>query len=181
MAYLNHDQIDQLLIAGEMYDVDASCINAASLDIRLGKAIHVESGLGGVIDYRKREKLQTHEYVMDDDGYVIKPGECILAHSMEWCNFANDTSALFRIKSSMGRIFLEHMDAGFVDPGFRGRLTLEFKNMSNFHSILLRPGDRIGQLIFMKGEPVSDEHSYRTTGNYNDAEGVMQIGYKEAA
>jgi deoxycytidine triphosphate deaminase len=64
-----------------------------------------------------------------------------------------------------------------VDPGYNGTLTLEFKNMSNFHSILLRPGDRIGQLVFFQGQEVSIEQSYRTKGNYNNNTTVAQIGY----
>jgi deoxycytidine triphosphate deaminase len=71
------------------------------------------------------------------------------------------------------------MDAGWIDPGFHGSLTLEFKNMTNYHCIRLRPGDRIGQLIFFKGQAVSAEQSYRTTGNYNGHEGIAQVRYKE--
>ena len=80
----------------------------------------------------------------------------------------------------MGRMAFEHMDSGFVDPGFHGSLTLEFCNASQYHQIRIRPGDRVGQLVFCRGRAVSAEHSYRAKGNYNGAAGVRQAGYKEA-
>ena len=181
MSYLNHDQIEQLIARGEMLDTDPKCVNAASLDVRLGHEIYVEEyrHTSIPVDYRKRERLNMRRIVLDEAGYVVNPGEFFLAHTMDKCNFADDTAALFRIKSSMGRIGLEHMDAGWVDPGFHGALTLEFKNMTNHHRILIRPGDAIGQLVFFKGDAVDEHNSYRTKGNYNGAEGVKQVGYKD--
>ena len=183
--YLNHDQIEELVDAGWMLDVDRGCVNAASLDVRLGKTILVENGRdftqdGKVypVDYRRRDKLRMSEFELDDGGVYIHPGMFFLAHTIEKCNFPDNLAALFRIKSSMGRIGLEHMDAGWVDPGFHGSLTLEFKNMTQHHSILLRPGDKIGQLVFLRGDPVSADKSYRTKGNYNGNDGVAQVGYK---
>jgi len=177
--YLNHDEIEQLIKDGYMQNIDPSCINAASLDLRLGNSIMIEQPSDKVIDYRKRDKLDMIELKLDEGGLVLRPGGVILAHSVEVCNFPDNLAALFRIKSSMGRIFLEHMDAGWVDPGFNGTLTLEFKNMSQHHSILLRPGDKIGQLVFFRGNAVSEDKSYRQVGNYNGAKGPKQVGYKE--
>lgn len=180
MAYLNHDQIMSLVERKEMLNVNLDNINAASLDVTLGDTILIEryNENQRVIDYRRRDAMSMAEVKLDHGGFILRPGETMLAHTVEHCNFADDTAALFRIKSSMGRIFLEHMDAGWVDPGFHGALTLEFKNMSQFHSILLRPGDRIGQLVFFKGEAVAEHQSYRTKGNYNAQSGVKQVGYK---
>lgn len=181
--YLNYSQLQELVARGEMEGVDPACINAASLDVRLGDEILVEEfrQTSIPVDYRKRQRLNMRSIKLDEEGYVIRPGEFFLAHTMEKCNFADDTAALFRIKSSMGRIGLEHMDAGWVDPGFNGTLTLEFKNMTSHHNILIRPGDAIGQLVFFKGEPVHADQSYRTKGNYNGGEGVIQVRYKEGA
>lgn len=185
--YLSHHEIEALIAAGHMENCDPSCINAASLDLRLGDTILVENGrdfTDGVgklhqVDYRKRDKLQMSEFKLDEGGIFIHPGMFFLAHTVEVCNFPDDMAALFRIKSSMGRIGLEHLDAGWVDPGFHGALTLEFKNMTENHTILLRPGDKIGQLVFIRGNPVPAELSYRAKGNYNGASGVKQVGYKE--
>jgi dCTP deaminase len=178
MTYLNHDQILDLCERGSMVDWDKECINTASLDVRLGNILYVEEG-GGVLDYRERQRPVMKQVEVDPEhGYVVSPGQFFLAHTIEKCNFPDDLAALFRIKSSMGRIGLEHMDAGWVDPGFNGSLTLEFKFMLNSHSVRLRPGDRIGQLIFFRGNKVSEDKSYRTVGNYNGSDSVVHVGYK---
>ena len=181
MSYLNHDQIYELVKNEEMHGVNLDCINAASLDVRVGDTILVEryTETNSAVDYKARQKLNMTEVKITENGYVIRPGEFFLAHTMEQCNFADDTAALFRIKSSMGRIGLEHMDAGWVDPGFHGALTLEFKNMTQWHSIRIRPGDAIGQLVFLKGDAVQEHQSYRSKGNYNGQEGIAQIQFKE--
>lgn len=177
MSYLNHDEILELCKAGYIEKWDESCINAASLDLRLGDTITIEGTGDKLLDYRSREKPNMMETKLTEGGIAIAPGQFFLAHTMERCNFPDDMAALFRIKSSMGRIGLEHMDAGWVDPGFNGALTLEFKLMLDNHWVKLRPGDRIGQLIFLKGTPVSASQSYRTKGNYNGADGVKYVGF----
>src|SRR5690606_10130865 len=157
--YLNHSQIEALIEQGHMKQTDRECINPASLDVRLGREIMLEDApaSGTAIDYRKRQPLTMTTYSLPDDGIIIQPGQFCRARSSEICNFPDALAALVRIKSSMGRIGLEHMDAGFVDPGCHGSRTLEFKSMTQHHAIHLRPGDRIGQLVFLRGDEVEAE------------------------
>jgi deoxycytidine triphosphate deaminase len=76
----------------------------------------------------------------------------------------------------MARIGLEHMNAGWCDAGWQGSvLTLEFKNMTRFHSIRIRPGDAIGQMVFFRHAPVSYEASYAARGRYNNNASVEGI------
>jgi deoxycytidine triphosphate deaminase len=76
----------------------------------------------------------------------------------------------------MARIGLEHLHAGHCDPGWNGSvLTLELVNLTQFHSIRIRPGDAIGQMIFYKVEEVSKEQSYSTVGRYNGDKSVSGI------
>ena len=180
-GYLNHDAITRLCESGAVKGWHPGCINAASLDLRLGKTILVEARRpygAQPLDYRARDKMNTQTVVMDDDeGFVLAPGQFILAHTMETLDLPDNIAALWRAKSSMGRMAFEHLDAGFVDPGFHGSLTLEFCNASQYHPIRIRPGDRVGQLVFFRGRKVSAEQSYRAKGNYNGAAGVRQAGY----
>ena len=174
--YLNHDEILELCESGYMKDWDKDCINAASLDVRLGSEI-LEEIDGITLNYAQRDKPNMHS-ININKGFVMYPGQFILAHTIEKCNLPDDIAALFRIKSSMGRIGLEHMDAGWVDPGFNGSLTLEFKLMMERHRVVLKTGDRIGQLIFFRGKKVSEDKSYRAVGNYNGSNSVVQVGYQ---
>ena len=62
--------------------------------------------------------------------------------------------------------------AGFVDPGFKGTITLEIKNISN-QSIMLYEGMRIGQLVFEETTGLPSR-VYGECGNkYQDQEGVV--------
>lgn len=184
-SYLNHAEITRLCQAGAVAGWSPECVNPASLDLRLGKTILVEARRpygAQPLDYRARSKMHTQTVVMDDEeGFVLAPGQFILAHTAEQLSMPDNICALWRTKSSMGRMAFEHMDAGWVDCGFHGALTLEFCNASQYHPIRIRPGDRIGQLVFFRGRKVAAEHSYRAKGNYCGAAGVRQAGYKEAA
>ena len=184
-SYLNHADITRLCHAGAVSGWNPECINPASLDLRLGKTILVEARRpygAQPLDYRARSKMHTQTVVMDEEeGFVLAPGQFILAHTAEQLSMPDNLCALWRTKSSMGRMAFEHMDAGWVDCGFHGALTLEFCNASQYHPIRIRPGDRIGQLVFFRGRKVAAEHSYRAKGSYCGAAGVRQAGYKEAA
>ena len=53
-------------------------------------------------------------------------------------------------RSSLGRIgLLIHSTAGYVDPGWKGNLTLELSNVANL-PIALYAGMRIGQISFFR-------------------------------
>ncbi|MCS5737472.1 dCTP deaminase, partial [Herbiconiux daphne] len=102
----------------------------------------------------------------------IFPGECFLAHSEEFFNLPNNISAQFILRSTVARCFLEHMQAGFCDAGWHGsQLTFEFKNMLNHHILLIKPGMRIGQMIFFEHEDCGED-SYAKKGNYNNQKGT---------
>jgi len=176
MTLLSHNELVRLVKAGVIDGVTPGAINASSIDIHLGPVIIREQCSGEIIDYRARTPFPNMTHAMSDEGYVISPGEFILAQSLERFNLPNDISAEYKLKSSMARIGLEHMNAGWCDAGWNGSvLTLEFKNMLQHHSIRIRPGDAIGQMIFFRHEPVSAEASYAARGRYNNDTSVKGI------
>jgi dCTP deaminase len=62
----------------------------------------------------------------------------------------NDLVARVEGKSSLGRLgLLIHSTAGYVDPGFKGHLTLELSNVANL-PITLYFGMKIGQLSYVR-------------------------------
>ena len=178
---LSHDDLMMLVRMNIVEGAKESAVNAASIDIHLGRKVLIERGNHEdrpplVIDYRKRERPVMWEYELPDDGYVLQPGEFILAQSEEVFNLPNHISAEYKLKSSMARIGLEHMNAGWCDAGWHGSvLTLEFKNMLNHHPIRIRPGDAIGQMIFFQHMAVPQEKSYAVRGRYNNDKSVSTI------
>jgi dCTP deaminase len=82
------------------------------------------------------------------DFLVLHPGEFVLGQTMEKISLPDCIVARIEGKSSLGRIgLLVHATAGFVDPGFEGRLTLELSNQAAL-PIKLYPGMLIGQISF---------------------------------
>lgn len=57
-------------------------------------------------------------------------------------------------RSSLGRMGLFIQNAGWVDPGFKGEITLELFN-ANRCAIELKAGRRVGQLVFAKLDDVA--------------------------
>lgn len=85
-----------------------------------------------------------------EGGPIIKPNEFTLASTAEWVDIPTDLAARIEGKSSWGRRGLAvHITAGFIDPGFRGRLVLELKNLGN-EDIILYQGAYIAQLSFFQ-------------------------------
>lgn len=176
MTLLSHNELLRIVEQDIITPVDPKDINAASIDIHLGNTILWEDAEPGTIDFSKRDPVKFNEYVMDENGYLLKPGDFILAQSREVFYLPNWLSAEYKLKSSMARIGLEHMNAGWCDAGWNGSvLTLEFKNMTNNHDIIIRPGDAIGQMIFFRHEPVASEASYASRGRYNGDTSVSGI------
>lgn len=183
MSILTHTRLRDHVRSGTFgpgHDQLLQQVSGSSIDIRLGKTIMVESvlpksqGRFRVVDYQAREPLSMESVELDDDGYVLKPGEFILAHSMEVLDIPGTVSALLRSKSSMGRIGFEHADAGWIDPGFHGALTFEFCNITRYHAIRIRPGDAVGQLILFEHPHVGHEYLYSQRGRYGGSTTVEQ-------
>lgn len=171
MSLLSAGKIEQLLQQNIVVGSRTSHINASSLDITLGNTILTElkSYRQAILDLSKRDPLVTSPIDISQTGYLLEPGEFILAQSHETFNLPNWLSAEYKLKSSMARIGLEHLNAGWCDAGWHGSvLTLELKNVTRHHSILLRAGDKIGQMIFFEHERVPEEYSYATKGTYNN-------------
>lgn len=167
---------------GTHADIHEDQINSASIDLTMGRTILVENPsiprLDGtypfpVVDFRAREPLSMTRHVLTDEGFVLPPGGFILAETDEIFALPLHISGEYKLKSSMARIGLEHLNAGWADAGWHGSvLTLEIKNMCQFHGIRIRPGDRIGQMVFFEHEAVPDDRSYAARGRYNNDKSV---------
>ena len=83
------------------------------------------------------------------DTYILLPGQFILATTMEYFELPDDLTAFVDGRSSLGRMGLFIQNAGWVDPGFKGEITLELFN-ANRCAIQLKAGRRVGQLVFAK-------------------------------
>ena len=155
---------------GMIEPFDNSLINPASIDVRLGNVIKAEGRICGPVDQRVRWK-QYH--VEDWEEFELFPGAFVLAHTKEFVRIPNNIEANFQLKSSRGREGINHLLAGYIDPGFHGEITLELQNVNNRHSVMLRPGMLIGQLRFSKLDQIPD-FPYNMTGRYMNDRGAVE-------
>lgn len=145
--------------------LDEAQIQPASVDIRLGNTFSmIEDSPAGVITMDQEITYRT----LQSDTYVLLPGQFILATTMEYFVLPNDLTAFVEGRSSLGRMGLFIQNAGWVDPGFQGEITLELFN-ANRCAIKLQTGRRVGQLVFaqMDGEAL---RPYR--GKYQGQKGA---------
>ena len=87
-----------------------------------------------------------------DEPFILHPGEFVLGQTLEWVELPDDLVARLEGKSRLGRLgLLIHSTAGYVDPGWKGNLTLELSNVANL-PIALYFGMKIGQISFFRDE-----------------------------
>lgn len=123
-------------------------------------------------DVYKRSWIPVDATHDTDTGIIIEPGHSILAGTREWISMPDDCCGQLFTKSSLGRMFINHMMAGVIDAGFEGRLTLEFKNEGR-HRIKLAFGSRVVQLIVTRLiEPAEHPYGERETSRYQNAKYV---------
>ena len=178
MSLLSALEICQLIREGVIEHTDDSYVNAASLDLTLGNHILVEESadLHGPVSLKDKQRLAMREVDISEEPYVLAPGEFILAQTNQVFNLPDWLSAEYKLKSSMARIGLEHLNAGWCDAGWHGSvLTLELLNVTRHHHIELHSRTRIGQIIFFRHDEVPSDHSYATKGRYNKDKTVSQV------
>ena len=103
---------------------------------------------------------------------LLARGACTLVPSMEWVELPPDVAGTLRCRSSFGRKGVL-MGAGFVDPGFRGQLTLCLTNMGP-HDVELHRSERIVQMILHEVKNGNERYN----GRYQDSTGA--VGAKES-
>lgn len=132
---------------------DDARVQPASIDLTLANefmtypsAPEVVGGLVSTyaIDMDRAKEVQPRRFVSDK--FQLEPHELVLCSTAEYVEIPHDIQAQVHGKSSLGRIgLLVHVTAGFIDPGFRGKVTLEMYNL-NKRPIILRAGKPICQL-----------------------------------
>ncbi len=152
---LSDGDIRQRLKSGELIiePVDDEQIQPASVDLRLSD--HFLK-----VDENRMEAIRLEEKVAYEDLHqeriVIPPHSFLLATSVERIRLPDDLTAFVEGRSSIGRIGLFIQNAGWVDPGFEGTLTLELYN-ANRLPIRLQAGRRICQLVFARMDRAAEQ------------------------
>ena len=155
---VSHESLKQLIAAGEVIvePLAPEQLQPASIDLTLGD------------HFLKVDENAVDRVTLDDElryldlhteEIVIPPLSFLLAVTRERIKLPNNITAFVEGRSSIGRIGLFIQNAGWVDPGFDGTITLELFN-ANRLPIRLRAGRRICQIVFAQLDR-STGHPYR--------------------
>lgn len=149
-----------------MDNYDPNNVGSASIDLRISGWYRKMKFIDplSVVTLRTNPKNIWHEPVRNSDGHIrIEPREVCLLSSMEYVHIPDNYACIIQERSSIGRICLEHLHAGFGDPGFHGTWTFEFINFLPV-PIDIYEGERLVQmLVFM----LDDHTETPYTGKYN--------------
>ncbi len=150
---LSDKTLEKLIASGELvvYPLGEHSVQPASIDCRLGnKYLVIEDNTMDVLTLDDQIKYRE----IESDSINIPPHSFLLATTYEYIKLPVDVTAFVEGRSSVGRMGLFIQNAGWVDPGFEGCVTLELYN-ANSLPIKLQAGRRLCQLVFCKMDQAS--------------------------
>jgi dCTP deaminase len=165
MTTLVDSQIKQWAKTGGLNPCDFSLVNPASVNLRIGDHLEIESPGGGT-------------YKVDISGnhignpFIVDPGEWLLSYSQEIVTLPPTMEAEVCLRSSAARAGWQHALAGYIDPGWSGQITLEFQNVRRYEVLPIYPGLQLCQLRLRRLDCAPDR-DYSQTGRYQGDRGVQ--------
>lgn len=154
---LRHPEDDYRLVISPI--LDPRQLGDGSIDISLGTTFIVaHKPQLSQIDPTEL-KPQTirrfqHPLTISFDGkFTLHPGSLVLGCTFEFIRLPLDLCGFVLSRSNYGRAGLLIATATYIHPGWQGCLTLELENLGEV-PIVLRPGDRVGQLVFLAAMPL---------------------------
>lgn len=110
-------------------------IKEGKLNVRLGRIFY---------EIQKKE-IEPNDTIQDssnfslqeiilpsEDPYILHPHSSVLAQTFEYISMPNDLVGILHGRSSLGRLgIIIHANAGLINPGYKGVITLEISNLGN--------------------------------------------------
>ncbi len=157
---LSDKSIKAKLASGELViePISDHAIQPGSIDCRIGNhflLLDEKEMPGGIISFTEEVKYKE----ITSDSIIIPPHSFLLATTMEYIKLPSNFSAFVEGRSSIGRLGLFIQNAGWVDAGFEGTITLELYN-ANSLPIKIDAGRRVCQLVLCEMDQDA-EHPYR--------------------
>ena len=143
---LSDKTIQMMLTSGQLgiTPLENRQIQPASVDFRLGNSF-------STINFPDNTPIRMDSEItyqsVEAERFILKSKQFVLATTMEYFRLPDNLTAFVEGRSSIGRMGLFIQNAGWVDPGFEGEITLELYNASAC-DIELIAGRRVGQLVF---------------------------------
>lgn len=153
-------------------------LSCAGYDVRLGrKFLEFASqnvmayGMSGGVDPLDPDMLMLFDEVnVTVDHYILRPGDIVLAETVEAFALPNNIVAFCQDKSTYVRLGVS-VHATRFQPGWVGTPTLEIKNNGPF-PVRLRIGEGIAEVSFVRTRRVNNPYG----GLYQNQKGVTPPG-----
>lgn len=193
MSVLSNTDIEAAIKTGQvvLHPYVKETINGSSVDVTLGKWYYKieRNNLGGVYNpfdasavkryFDGPYEAEIHKEWADKNGrklfvgipadhpiIVLQAGERILAHTHEFVGIKGNGTSTMQARSTWGRNGVAVcLDAGWGDPGYINRWTMEIYNMNQRDAVVLPVGERIAQMVFYTTGPVESEY-HKLSGKY---------------
>ena len=146
-------------------------VEPASLDLCLGGELMAPFPSHNLtcVDMAGPEPIM-QSITVDEQGFVLHPGEFVLGATEEMLTLPDNITGKIIGKSSLERFGLAiNLSAGWIDPGYRGRVTFGIVNFLRV-PIILRPGKKVCQIAFAY---VAGSSQKPYAGRYQDSDGVV--------
>jgi len=156
MAILSDKHIKEYLEKGligiDPLDNPDIQIQPSSVDLRIGNEFKgfkiIRKPCIDPMDKSDIASYMESFYIADGEPFIIHPGEFALATTHETIKLPDNLVARVEGRSSMGRLGVTmHVTAGYIDPGFEGKITLEISNIGKM-PVALYTGQRVCQIVF---------------------------------
>jgi dCTP deaminase len=156
MAILSDRDIKKCLETGQILieplENPERQIQPSSVDLRIGNEFKgfriIRKPCIDPMDKTDMDSYMESFYIDDGEPFIIHPGEFALATTYETVKLPDNLVARVEGRSSMGRLGITmHVTAGYIDPGFHGRITLEISNIGKM-PVALYTGQRVCQIVF---------------------------------
>ncbi|OPX57649.1 MAG: dCTP deaminase, dUMP-forming [Methanobacterium sp. PtaB.Bin024] len=156
MAILSDQDIIKYLDEGkisiEPLEDPGRQIQPSSVDLRIGNEFKgfriIRKPCIDPLDKSDLESYMESFHLDEGEAFIIHPGEFALATTYEAVKLPDDLVARVEGRSSMGRLGITmHVTAGYIDPGFQGKITLEISNIGKM-PVALYTGQRVCQIVF---------------------------------
>ncbi len=135
--------------------INDESIQPASIDCRIGNhflLVDDNQHNSGIISFNEEIKYRE----IQSESIVIPAHSFLLATTIEYVKLPSNITAFVEGRSSIGRMGLFIQNAGWVDAGFEGQITLELYN-ANSLPIKIDAGRRVCQLVFCHMDKKADK------------------------
>ncbi len=123
-------------------------VQPASVDLRLSNSFFKYKREIQFIDTQINQEKYIERFTIDEnEPLILRPNEFINGQTLEILNLSEKICARVELRSSLARFGVLTHTATYMNPGYKGPVPLQLKNLSN-KPIIIRPFIRICTVIF---------------------------------